>query len=62
MDSNEINVGDIGTNVQLIFKDDGSVVDISSASNIYIILQRHYDNAYQKPASLVSYGTEGKAK
>ena len=45
MASNEIHVGDIGTTLQLTFKDDGSVVDISSANNIYIILQGPDDNA-----------------
>ena len=62
MASNEIHVGDIGTTLQLTFKDDGSVVDISSASNIYIILQGPDDNASQKTASLVNDGTDGKAK
>ena len=41
MASNEIHVGDIGTTLQLTFKDDGSVVDISSANNIYTVSYTH---------------------
>tara|TARA_R110000744_G_scaffold33039_6_gene77020 strand:- start:2852 stop:3163 length:312 start_codon:yes stop_codon:yes gene_type:complete len=62
MASNEIHVGDIGTTFQLTFKDDGAVVDISSANNIYIILRGPDDVAATKNASLVSDGTDGKAK
>jgi len=62
MASNEIHVGDIGTTLQLTFKNDGTVVDISSASNIYIILQGPDDSPITKSASLVSDGTDGKAK
>ena len=38
------------------------MVDISSASNIYIILQGPDNGAAQKTASLVTDGTDGKAK
>ena len=62
MAANEIRVGDIGTTFQLTFKDDGSVVDISSASSIIFYLQGPDDLTLTKTASIVSGGTDGKAK
>jgi DUF4097 and DUF4098 domain-containing protein YvlB len=61
MASNEIHVNDIGTTFQLTFKDDGSVVNISSAT-ITIMLQGPDDATLSKSGALVSDGTDGKAK
>ncbi len=61
MASNEIHVNDIGTTFQLTFKDDGSVVNISSAT-ITIMLQGPDDVTLSKTGSLVSDGTDGKAE
>tara|TARA_R110000744_G_scaffold189520_1_gene308629 strand:- start:875 stop:1186 length:312 start_codon:yes stop_codon:yes gene_type:complete len=62
MASNEIHVNDIGTTFQLTFKDDGSVVDISAASTVTIILQGSDDQSLSKTGVLVGDGTDGKAK
>tara|TARA_Y100000296_G_C5025104_1_gene181858 strand:- start:45 stop:356 length:312 start_codon:yes stop_codon:yes gene_type:complete len=62
MASNEIHVNDVGTTFQLTFKDDGSVVDISSASAITIMLQGPDDATLSKTGVLVNSGTDGKAK
>tara|TARA_R110000751_G_scaffold28193_1_gene73808 strand:- start:362 stop:670 length:309 start_codon:yes stop_codon:yes gene_type:complete len=61
MASNEIHVNDIGTTFQLTFKDDGSVVNISSAT-ITIMLQGPDDTTLSKTGVLVNTGTDGKAK
>tara|TARA_R110000796_G_scaffold140793_2_gene256990 strand:- start:5659 stop:5967 length:309 start_codon:yes stop_codon:yes gene_type:complete len=61
MASNEIHVNDIGTTFQLTFKDDGSVVNISSAT-ITIMLQGPDDVTLSKTGVLVNTGADGKAK
>tara|TARA_R100000008_G_scaffold73806_1_gene52359 strand:- start:154 stop:462 length:309 start_codon:yes stop_codon:yes gene_type:complete len=62
MAANEIHVNDVGTTFQLTFKENGDVVDISSASAINIILTGPDDTAKVKTGVLVSGGTDGKAK
>ena len=62
MAANEIHVNDVGTTFQLTFKDDGAVVDISSASAVQILLMGPSDAAVTKTAALVTDGTDGKAK
>jgi len=62
MVANEIHVDDVGTTFQLTFKDDGSIVDISSASAVQMLLMGPNDTAVTKTATLVTDGTDGKAK
>lgn len=62
MASNEIHVNDIGTTLQLTFKDDGAIVDISAASAITIMLKGPDDVTLSKTGILVGDGTDGKAK
>ena len=62
MAANEIHVNDVGTTFQLNFKENGSVVDISSASSVSILLMGPNDTTATKTATLVTDGTDGKAK
>jgi hypothetical protein len=62
MAANEIHVNDVGTTFQLTFKDDGSIVDVSSASAVEVLLMGPDDTAVTKTATLVSDGTDGKVK
>jgi|TARA_Y100000593_G_C4279198_1_gene321853 hypothetical protein len=62
MAANEIHVNDVGTTFQLTFQDDGSVVDVSSASAVEVLLMGPDDTATTKTATLVSDGTDGKVK
>lgn len=58
--SSEIHVNDVGTQLVVTVLDDGAVVDISTATEIYILLRKPDGVTYTKTASLYSDGTDGK--
>ena len=58
--ASEIHVNDVGTKFLATIKDDGVVVDISSATSITIILKKPDDEIMQKTGTLDSDGTDGK--
>jgi hypothetical protein len=58
--ASEIHVGDVGTQLIATVKNGTSVVDISSASSLVIILKKPDGESYEKTALLYSDGTDGK--
>ena len=58
--SSEIHVGDIGTQLIVTIKDDGVVVDISTASTLQIIIKKPDGVSYTKSGLLYTDGTDGK--
>ena len=58
--ASEIHVGDIGTQLIMTVKDDGAVVDISSASSLSVILKKPDGETYTKSGTLYTDGTDGK--
>jgi len=58
--ASEIHVGDIGTQLIVTIKDDGVVVDISSASLLQFILKKPDGQSYTKSGTLYTNGTDGK--
>jgi hypothetical protein len=60
--ASQIHVGDIGTTLIGTVLDDGSVVNISSASSIQMIIKKPDQTTMTKTASFNSDGTDGKMK
>lgn len=60
MAANEIHVGDIGTEWRVTLTDDGTVVDISAASIIFIF-KKPSGTTVNKTGSLYTDGTDGIA-
>ena len=58
--ASEIHVGDIGTQLIMTVKDDGVVVDISSASTLNVIIKKPDGESYTKTGTLYTDGTDGK--
>lgn len=58
--ASEIHVNDVGTKFLATIKDDGEVVDISSAISITMIFKKPDDEVVQKAGTLDSDGTDGK--
>lgn len=58
--ASEIHVGDIGTQLIVAVYDDGDIVNISGALATVIILKKPDSNVYNKSASLLTDGTDGK--
>ena len=57
---NEIHVNDVGTRFLATIKDNGAVVDISSASQIQMIFRRPSDEVFYRVGSLLNGGTGGQ--
>lgn len=55
-----IHEGDIGTKLLITMKDDGSVVDISSASSLSIFIKRPDGTMLTRSGTLETDGTDGK--
>ena len=60
--ASQVHVGDIGTALIGTVKDDGAVVDISSASSMQMIIKRPDQTTMTKTASNYTDGTDGKMK
>lgn len=58
--ASEIHVGDIGTRFLATIKDDGVVVDISSAEYITMMFRKPNDQVLNKIGVLYTDGTDGK--
>ena len=58
--SDQIHKDDIGTRLVVTVLDDGSVVDISTASSIEIILRKPNNTVLTNTAVLYTDGTDGK--
>ena len=58
--ASEIHVNDVGTKFLATIKDDGTVVDISSATSITMIFKKPDDEVVQKTGTLNGDGTDGK--
>lgn len=58
--ASEIHVNDIGTQFIVTVKDDGAVVDISSATSLVIIFKKPDQTTSNKTATLYTDGTDGK--
>ena len=56
----EIHVNDIGTRFLATIQDNGTVVDISSASQIQMIFRRPSDEVFYRVGSLLTSGVDGK--
>lgn len=60
MSANEIHYGDIGTEFRITIKDDTTVVDLSTASELYLIFKKPgTSGTVTKTASLHTDGTDG---
>lgn len=58
--ASEIHVGDLGTQLIMTVKDDGVIVDISSASALNVIIKKPSGQSYIKTGTLLGDGTDGK--
>jgi len=58
--SSQIHAGDIGTKLLVTVKDGGSVVDISSASSLSILIKRPDGTILTRTGVLDTDGTDGK--
>lgn len=58
--ASQIHVGDIGTKLIMTVKDDGVVVDISTASDLDVFIKKPDSVAYEKSGLLYTDGTDGK--
>lgn len=58
--ASEIHVGDIGTQLIVTVKDAGTVVNISSATSLNIIIKKPDGVSYEKTGLLYTNGTDGK--
>ena len=58
--ASEIHVGDVGTQLIMTVKDDGVVVDISSASSLSVIIKKPDGVNYTKAGTFLNDGTDGK--
>ena len=56
----QIHVGDIGTTLIVTILEDGSVVDISSASSLQIIIKKPDATTLTKTGVFTTDGTDGK--
>ena len=56
----EIHVNDIGTRFLATIQDNGTVVDIASASQIQMIFRRPNDEVFYRVGSLLTSGIDGK--
>ncbi len=62
MAANEVHVSDVGTVIELTFKDAASVVDISGATTKEVWLSDPSGNTAKKAGTFVTDGTDGKLK
>ena len=62
MAAEELHVGDIGTTILVTIKDDGVVVDVSSATTISFLLCKPDGTVETKVGSLNTTGVDGKVK
>ena len=60
--ASQIHIGDVGTTLVGTVLDDGSAVDISSASVLQMIIKKPDQTTLTKTASLNTDGTDGKMK
>ena len=58
--ASQIHVGDIGTTLIVTILEDGSVVDISSASSLQIIIKKPDATTLTKTGVFTTDGTDGK--
>lgn len=58
--ASEIHVNDIGTRFLATIKDDGVVVDISTASSITMIFKKPDDEVVNKVGTLLNDGQDGQ--
>jgi|TARA_B100000085_G_scaffold255274_2_gene254986 hypothetical protein len=58
--SSQIHAGDVGTKLIVTVKDDGSVVDISSASSLSIFIKKPDGTILTRSGTLETDGTDGK--
>jgi hypothetical protein len=58
--ASEIHVNDIGTKFLATIKDDGEVVDVSSAISVTMMFKKPDDEVVQKAGVFDSDGTDGK--
>lgn len=58
--ASEIHVNDVGTRFLATIKDDGVVVDISTALSITMIFKKPDDEIVNKNGTLYTNGTDGK--
>lgn len=58
--ASEIHEGDIGTKLLITITDDGSVVDISSASTLSIFIKKPNGTVLSRTGTLETDGTDGK--
>jgi len=58
--ASEIHANDVGTQLVVTVKDDGAIVDISSATSLIIVLKKPDQTTQNKTAILYSDGTDGK--
>ena len=58
--ASQIHVNDVGTKFLATIKDDGVVVDISSAISITMMFKKPDDEVVEKSGTLDSSGTDGK--
>lgn len=60
MAENEIHVGDVGTTIEVTLTEDGSIVDISTATTKEIKIKGPHGAVNTKIATFVTNGTDGK--
>lgn len=58
--ASEIHKGDIGTKLLVTVTDDGSIVDISSASSLSIFIKKPNGTILTRVGTLETDGTDGK--
>jgi len=58
--ASQIHVGDVGTQLIMTVKDDGAIVNISSASTLDVIIKKPDGVNYTKGGQLYTDGTDGK--
>ena len=58
--ASQIQEGDIGTKLLITITDDGSVVNISSASNLSIFIKKPDGSVLNRSGTLETNGTDGK--
>ncbi len=60
--TDKISRRDLGTAIQVFFKEDGAVVDISAATSLEIELTKPDGDVLTKTAVLITTGTDGGAQ
>jgi len=58
--SEQIHVGDFGTQLIMTVKENGQIVDISQALGLHVIIKKPNSNLYTKQGLLYTDGTDGK--